>query len=386
MNSSNNPSSIVLDDQQLVPSRNVQIALYSFVSVISFVSNALLFLVLGFTKKLHTKTNFLLANLGITDLLIIVFGCTINISNLYSAETPIATGRACYVTGVLVLIPFLVSNFNLALIAFHRYILIVRTGLHKRLFSNTKIIFYVIGVWTFGILITLPPVFGWGRITYNAPRTHCMIDWSHSKSYLFFVQITGFPIPLLVMAFSYYKVFTHSYCSRKRLRSSSDKHNLRQNSREIALSICLLIVLIVFFSLFTPYAILIYTEGILLKKASPAFGFAALFLAYANSMCDFWIYAGMSKKFRASCFNIFRKLLVYCKRNDSKVNPQMRDSNSAAAICNVNFEDNKQVEHDLNFTPTLSARRKSVMHPIRAFYKNDDSSSNIILDQQKSLK
>ena len=107
---------------------------------------------------------------------------------------------------------------------------------------------------------------------------------------------------------------------------------------------------------------------------------------YANSMCDFWIYAGMSKKFRTSCFNIFRKFLVYCKRNDSKVNPQMKDSNSAAAICNVNSEDNQQqVEHDLNFTPTLSARRRSVMDPIRAFYKTD-SSSNIILDQQKSLK
>ncbi|MEO0685352.1 MAG: G-protein coupled receptor, partial [Cyanobacteria bacterium J06649_11] len=307
--------------------------------------------------------------------------------NLYS-ETPIATGKACYVTGILVLIPFLVSNFNLALIAFHRYILIVRSGLYKKLFSNTRVIVYVIGVWTFGILLTIPPVFGWGRITYNAPRSHCMIDWSYSTSYLFFIQIIGFPIPLFVMVFSYYKVFTHSYSSRKRLRASTDRHNLRQNSREISLSICLLIVLIVFFSLFAPYAVLIYTEGIFHKKASPAFGFAAMFLAYSNSMCDFWIYAGMSKKFRASCFNLFRRILFfYCKRNDSKVYPDIKGS-SAVAICDVNSEDNnkQQMEHNLNFTPTLSSRRRSVMDPGRDFYKNDTSSSTSNPDRITSLK
>ena len=369
MTTTKNVSLVMIDNDQLVPSRNVQIVLYSLVSAISIVSNILLFLVLGFTKKLHTNTNFFLANLGVTDLLIIVFGCTINISNLYS-ETPIATGKACYVTGILVLIPFLVSNFNLALIAFHRYILIVRSGLYKKLFSNTRVIIYVIGVWTFGILLTVPPVFGWGRITYNAPRSHCMIDWSHSISYLFFIQIIGFPIPLFVMVFSYYKVFTHSYSSRKRLRASTDRHNLRQNSREISLSICLLIVLIVFFSLFAPYAVLIYTEGIFHKKASPAFGFAAMFLAYSNSMCDFWIYAGMSKKFRTSCFNLFRRLLLlYRKKNNRKVFPQGSDG---TAISNANSGDDRKqaVEHDSNLTPRPSWRRRLVMDSDRVFYKN----------------
>ena len=373
MNTTNNASSVtMIDDNQLVPSRNVQIVLYSFVSAISIISNILLFLVLGFTKKLHTKTNFFLANLGVTDLLIIVFGCTINISNLYS-DTPIETGKACYATGILVLIPFMVSNFSLALIAFHRYILIVRDGLHNKLFSNTKVIIYVIAVRTFAILLTIPPVFGWGRITYNAPRTHCMIDWSYSKSYLFFIQITGFPIPLFVMVFSYYKIFTHSYSSCKRLQASTDRHNLRQKSREFTLSICLLIILIVFFSLFTPYAVVIYTEGILHKKPSPAFGFAALFLAYSNSMCDFWIYAGMDKKFRSSCFNLFRRLIVLCcKQNDSKVNPQ---GSNRKTISNANSRDDRKhtTEHNLNLTPTLSLRRRLVMDSDRVFYKNSDN-------------
>ena len=364
-----NNESMALNDH-LVPSRDVQIALYSIVSVVSFVSNTLLFLVLGFTKKLHTKTNFLLVSLGLTDWLIIAFGSTVNISNL-SSSTPIASGKACKLTGVLVLIPFLVSNFNMALISFHRYTLIVRNGSHKRIFSTTKLILYVIGVWVFGIILTVPPLCGWGRISYNASRAHCMVDWSYSKSYLFFVQIAGFPIPLFVMAFSYYKVFTHSYISHKRLRASTDRHNLKQKRREISLSLCLLIVLVVFFSLYTPYAVLIYMEGIFQVKASPAFGFAALFLAYSNSMCDFWIYAGMSKKFRTACFNLFRVMFLRFKRNSNKVFPQIKDSIGVATNCNVNIDDGR-LRINTTLTPIVSVRRRSVMDPDQTFYKNVD--------------
>ena len=361
-----NSSSLAINCEALVPSRTVQITLYSTVGVISFLSNTLLFLVLGFTKKLHTKTNFLLASLGITDWFIFVFGITINISNL--ATTPIDSGLSCDVTGLLVLIPFLVSNFNLSLIAFHRYMLIVRNRIHKRIFSFKKVVIYVIGIWCAGIIISIPPLFGWGRFSYNPHRAHCMIDWGASKSYLLFVQIVAFPVPLTIMVFSYYKVFTHSYTSQKRLRSSSDRHNLKINTRELSLTLTLLVVVVVFFSSQVPYAVLIYIEGFFKAKPPPVFSFLAMFFAYSNGMCDFWIYAAMSVKFRHASFNIIRNCL-FVKKN-SRILP----TRSVSSSNDPNLDDpmdELSTHSKLNKTPQVSARRRSViMNPAGSFYKS----------------
>eukprot|EP00111_Clytia_hemisphaerica_P007197 TCONS_00020918-protein len=367
----NSSSTTVSDYDHLVPNRNIQITLYSIIGLVSLISNTLLFLVLGFTKKLHTKTNFLLASLAVCDWLIIVFGTTINISNLVA--TPIKDGICCTFTGVFILVPFLVSNFNLALIAFHRYILVVLNGYHKRLFTSSKLAIYVSSIWIFGIAVCLPPFFGWGKISYNSGRMHCMVDWAYSKSYLFFIQLCGFPIPLGIMVFSYYKVFTHSYASRKRLRASSDRHNLRLNTRDISLSICLLTVVVVFFSLYTPYAIIIYLEGLTDTKTSPAFSFAALFLAYTNSMCNFWIYAGMSKKFRRAFYDLLCTVSIHRKRNGKVLPLQVTSSGVTEPHVGDNIDRIAGLNQDHNITPEVSIRRRSVMAPENpSFYKSVD--------------
>jgi len=196
-----------------------------------------------------------------------------------------------------------------------------------------------------------------------------MIDWTASKSYLLYVQIVAFPVPLSIMVFSYYKVFTHSYASQKRLRSSTDRHNLKINTRELSLTLTLLIVVVVFFSSQIPYAVLIYIEGFFKETPPPVFSFLAMFLAYSNGMFDFWIYAAMSIKFRHASVNLIRNCL-FMKKN-SKILPRQNISSSN----NPNLDDpmdelSTQSEGEINKTPQLSTRRRSVMNAGGSFYKS----------------
>lgn len=354
-----------------------QIALFSVVGSVSFLCNSLIILVIGFNRKLHTKTNCLLISLAFTDWLIIIVGIPFNIINLLNGG-PLNHRTYCNTTGFLVLVPFVVSNFNMSLIALHRYVLIVKNHHYKTFFSSKNIIIAVAFIWLCGILLGIPPFFQWSLYKYNKHRSMCMIHWQSSKSYLFFIQIIAYPLPLVVMVFSYYKVISHSYASQKRLRSSADRHNLSKQTRELTLTLMLIIIVCVFLLLFLPYASIIYLEGIFQVEPTQIHSFLAILFAYSNSMFDFWIYAAMSAKFRKGLVDLFRR---HTKRFKSRIYPTTETSTSDPV---EDFDTE-------NSTPQLSMRRRSAMNidaqnaKISTFYKTEamkneyDEVSNIYI-------
>ena len=297
-------------------SNEVQISLYAIVGTKSFLCSSIIFLVIGTNKEMRTKSNLMLLSLATTDWLTIVIGIPIHLINLAKGGNQTHNG-ICDLFGFLTLIPFLVSNFNLTLIAFHRYILVVRNN--RTLFNNRNTYLLIAAVWVIGITLSIPPLLGWGRFAYDHNRAHCMIDWRGSLSYLIFLQILAYPAPMCIMCFCYYKILKHSYASTKRLAAiTANRDNRRMISkkkREVRLSIMLLLVVMCFFLLFFPYAILIVYEGIAGGTPSHAFSFIAMLSAYSNSMVDFWIYAAMSTKFRQASKRLFSQMA--CRHRDT---------------------------------------------------------------------
>lgn len=345
-----------------------QVMLFSVVGCVSFLCNSLIFLVIAFNRRLHTKTNALLISLAFTDWLIIVVGIPFQIINLLN-NGPLTCSSYCDTTGFLLLVPFLVSNFNMVLIALHRFILVVKNKYYKTICRTAYMKLSIFIIWAFGILVSIPPFFGWGSYDYNVHRSQCMIFWKGSISYLFFIQIIAFPLPLTIMIYCYYKVISHSYASRKRLQSSADRHNLSNQKRELALTLMLLVILCVFFVLFFPYAIIIYLEGVFNFMPSPTFNFLAILLAYSNSMFDFWIYAAMSHKFRKGLVDIFRRSCKHRTALKSRVCP-VEESSS--------FRNGRDF-HSRNLSPELSMRRRCAMNgtvqnnmKLTSFYKTDN--------------
>jgi len=302
---------------------SLQCTIYSIVGVISCVSNVLIILTILKTKKMRTKSNYLLVNLAITNLLILIFGVPITCYSLLVNEYQPITGAFCDIAGFLILVAFLSSNFNLSLIAMHRYLLIAKNQFYMRYVTNKRLFYSIIFCWCIPTLISLAPALGWGKLDYNFGRAHCMVVWEDDKGYLIFLQFTAFTIPLAIMIFSYYKVITTTKRSRKRFLTTADEANTLRKKLEQQLTIMLLAVVIVFFTCFMPYAIMIYTEGFFGIVTSEEYSFCAMIMAYANSCCEFWIYFFMSRKFRIALGALFQRNKYKERCNSSRSNGEM---------------------------------------------------------------
>ena len=82
------------------------------------------------------------------------------------------------------------------------------------------------------------------------------------------------------------------------LRDLIRKYNLLFSPFYSRLTITMIIIVACFFTVFTPYAVLIFWEGFGGGLVSEQHSFAAMLMAYSNSMIDFWVYALMNVKFR----------------------------------------------------------------------------------------
>ncbi|XP_065647237.1 rhodopsin, GQ-coupled isoform X2 [Hydra vulgaris] len=285
----------------------LQIGLYSFVGVVSLVTNLTIILVFSTNKLLKTRSNQLLINLAVSDIFIALIGIPIQSINLSLKNGPLTVDIFCQLHGVLVVMSFLFSNFNLCLIAVYRYLLIVKTKLHDAIFSTVKLPFFMIANYIIVTLICLPSVLGWGKIDYNKYRGHCMVVWEYSLSYLLFLQFLSFSIPLVIVGFCYYKVLRFTSISRKRLSLSAERIQSISRTQDLRLTFMLMTVFGCFLICFMPYCILLYYEGLFHKKATQVFSFCAMFFAYFNGMMDFFIYAIMNREFRNILKNNLKK-------------------------------------------------------------------------------
>ena len=290
----------------------VQSLVYSTVGIISLLSNVFIVVIITVNKRMRTKNNFLLVNLAVTDLLIVINGIPVTLYNLNSRSH--IRGIPCQVFGFLILVPFLGSNFNLTLIAFHRYLLISHTNFYLKHVTKIKLFLAALLCWCMAVILSLFPIFGWGRFLYHEHRAHCMVDWKFDQGYLIFLQVLAFPVPLIFLIFCYYKVMKKTASSRRRLKISADRHNLLQKLNEQKLTLMLVTVVITFVICFLPYAVMIYIEGFSLWIIPREYSFLAMMFAYGNSMCDFWIYAAMSKKFRSAVRRTIRRPLYFHRK------------------------------------------------------------------------
>lgn len=80
----------------------------------------------------------------------------------------------------------------------------------KHMRIRTK--YYIIGgTWIYGLLMTVPPLFGWGRYVQDIFEPSCTFDYySHdlnAQTFLAYLLIGGFFVPAVVIVFCYFSMF-----------------------------------------------------------------------------------------------------------------------------------------------------------------------------------
>ena len=222
----------------------LQIALFLILILVLMISGILGNLLVLVTIIKSTKASFrqqgFIINLAIADIVYHSIGPIFSLATtVNSNKWPFDQGTCSFV-GYVLMVCVEASSINLALIAFYRYVSIVHIPLSLKLFNKTNIILMMCSVWGYAGLISILPVFGWGRYHFSTKLGGCMYDWGHSASFRIFVGISVFLLPVILIGYFYSHILLVAIKSRRKVHvgtfvSNSDRTRNRTLQMEEAM-------------------------------------------------------------------------------------------------------------------------------------------------------
>ena len=287
------------------------------ICAVTIVSNSLIVLAIKRLRYLDTTTNSFIANLAYTDL-----GTAFVLMPLWF--TALAYGDwilgkvACNFFGYAKFVIINVSLNILLLIALERYLKVVKTKLHRKLFRSRK---NMIGLQVFSWLVPAlsysPPLLGWGSIIYYPKTALCSIEISAKNvPYLSFMVLSQ-PSPYIV-CFCYYKIFRQVQHNRVQVCSRKNRAAcLRAQEAESKILKTTFAVVCVFAICLTPTVIsaVLYAADISAPRLVHA---AFTFLLFSNSALNCLVYGYMNPQLKAA----IKKTFKCCRASkDEEENP-----------------------------------------------------------------
>ena len=199
----------------------IRISIFSIIFVVSLVSNLCILTVILIKKSLRTKSNYLLANVAFSDLYVTFIVLIPMITNL-AKETETLSRVEINLIGSGILTGFMASCLNLTLIAFHRYILIVKTAYYEKIFSKHKLLAIIGAIWLLCLALACIPFTGFGRYTYNYYLASPTMDWGYEFRFILTVMILLFGTPMFLMIYWFYCIVKTTKDSRRRVTETLD--------------------------------------------------------------------------------------------------------------------------------------------------------------------
>nr|XP_013052505.2 green-sensitive opsin [Anser cygnoides] len=169
--------------------------------------NLLTLLVTFKHKKLRQPLNYILVNLAVADLFMACFGFTVTFYtawNGYFVFGPVG----CAVEGFFATLGGQVALWSLVVLAIERYIVVCKPMGNFR-FSATHAMMGIAFTWIMAFSCAAPPLFGWSRYMPEGMQCSCGPDYYthnpdyHNESYVLYMFIIHFIIPVVVIFFSY---------------------------------------------------------------------------------------------------------------------------------------------------------------------------------------
>ncbi|XP_072036626.1 melatonin receptor type 1B-A-like [Amphiura filiformis] len=194
---------------------NVFVAIMNLlIFFIGSIGNFGVILAVLFCRKLQTTTNVFVFSLSCADLITSLFLFWLAVARL-SPSFGWPWPRAywlCKVSAYLVFTCFGVSVYNLAAISVNRLILITRPNIYTKIYTRFNIAVMISITWLLPLVVGAAlPLAGIGGFGYDH-RDHTCSDLDNlPTAHLFSLAhtIVGLPVPLLVLTFSYARIYIH---------------------------------------------------------------------------------------------------------------------------------------------------------------------------------
>ncbi|XP_006637696.1 pinopsin-like [Lepisosteus oculatus] len=305
-----------------------------FIGTLGFINNLLVLLLFCLYKVLRSPINMLLMNISVSDLLVCVMGTPFSFAASTQGRWLIGES-GCVWYGFVNSLFGTVSLISLALLSYERYITMMRT-VEADATDYKKAVLGILVSWTYSLLWTLPPLFGWSSYGPEGPGTTCSVNWqsksANSMSYIICFFTFCLVLPFMIIIYSYGKLLLT-------VKQVSGISTVTGRTREQRVLLMVVAMVICFLLCWLPYGIvaLIATFG---KPGliTPTVSIIPSVLAKSSTVYNPIIYVFMNNQFYR-CFCSF----VRCQK--PTINSNSRSTSKTLKACRA-----AKMIHDKNFS------------------------------------
>ena len=303
-------SSFILRLHNVIAARNMSeeieysayiIAFTVLILLVGFFGNIFVLVTFKKNKTLRNPLSLPVANLAVVDTLQAL--CGVPYIFTLSEGRQLVSNAICQAEALLTSLFVVVSTWTLLLISVNRYIKICRPKL-QHLVNKQNTIAGIIFSWTWGVVLVVPPLFGWSSYGYDPRSFVCTtthIQGSYIATYMFTVVLG----PFVGICFSYFHVLR--YIRKKRDGISTFVTSNRRRHQERSLSVMLGIVVASYFCFYAPITSTYFYEMVSGKPVPTAYRLVTLLIVTMNNANNPIVYGLMNSNFRKAFLDMFRK-------------------------------------------------------------------------------
>ena len=290
----------------------VEVTVAALVLLSAMSGNVLVVYVIYRDSRLHKVTYMFIHNLALTDIAMAMASMPFWIASLSTGTWKF--GQVwCQVAGSTSHILACASIFTIALIAFNRYIKVVKPTLYRKVFPSKRAArLYCVFVWLVSIFLATPYLFGWSAVSYHEKLVICVSENNVYKKASTGVIVNGLTIMIFYCNFKIYKAVREStrnlnaHAEGNGVRSANDSR--RSNMTDVSVLKTCFTVACFFVVTWSPISIIavIWTFGFDIPQK---FYTTSVYLAFSGSLVNPIIYGFINPQFKVA----FKKALS-CSR------------------------------------------------------------------------
>ncbi|XP_054763922.1 somatostatin receptor type 1-like [Lytechinus pictus] len=279
-------------------------SLYYIVAIVGLIGNGTVIYVILRFAKMKTVTNVYILNLALADnlfLIALIFLATATVHPIW-----IFGKVLCHLVYSIDALNLFTSIFCLTLMAIDRYVAVCY-AVKASCYRNMRVATIInVGVWLLA-LAAASPIIVFTR--YDPEQLSCNLQFDKvvgahaalavAKGFCFYTFITGFLIPLVVIAACYSMIIV-------RLHQMGTKTGKWEKSRKVnRLVLCVIIVFVVFWSPFFLFRFIVAFDFEVMRT-NYLVNEITILLSYMNSCANPFLYGFLSDSFKKSFKKVWR--------------------------------------------------------------------------------
>ena len=298
---------------------SLEVALAILICVTSILDNLLVVYVVNNDSRLKNVTNMFIHNLALTDISMATLQMPFWIISLHKGAW-IFSGKWCELSAAIVSTFGLASFLNMGLIAFNRYIRVVKPALYNKLFPGKRMArLYCVIVWIASTLLATPLLYGWSKMAYHPSFAFCTVTFN-IQYISYAIAVTGlFMVTTIAMFYFCYKIYKTLRESTQNLHAHSTEDGVSPSERrrtDIKLLKTSFTVVCTFLMTWGPACIVVIVETAGCFIPRRIFVTVAC-LMFTSSLANPIIYGIMNPQFRAA----FKRALSFGRHGNDQVRP-----------------------------------------------------------------